>query len=135
MQMSKSNGLMPMMMEMLQGGMPIQIPDLDFKADPFSKAFHNLSLRQLAKTEALKAEISGSRNIQAQNYFETMKRVILFGDTINEERQKMLDEQEKRAAENRILTAQGSQAYFEAKISEMDYEIRRMKFDEMKGGK
>lgn len=135
MEMQKSSSFMPMMMEMLQGGMPLQVPDLDFKTDPISKAFHNLSLRQLAKTELLKAEIANSRNIQAQNYLATMERALLFGDRVFEEKQKIKDEQTKRKAENQILTAQATQAYFEAKSAEIDFEMRQMKFNELNGGK
>lgn len=135
MNLQKKNDLMPMVMEMMQGGMPIQTPELEFNTDPISKMFHNLSLRQLAKAESLKAEIAASRNIQADNYLQTMERAILFGDTVFEKRQLMRDDQSKRKAEIQILTAQANQAYFDAKSSEMDFEMRKMKFDEMKGGK
>jgi hypothetical protein len=63
-----------------------------------------------------------------------MKRALLFGETVFEERQKMRDEQDKRKAEIQILAAQASQAYFDAKSSEIDFKMREKKFKEMMGG-
>jgi hypothetical protein len=134
MQMTKLNLNAPMIMEMMQGGMPLQLPEMPFEKDPISKWFQNLSLRQMAKYEATKADIAVSRNIQAENYLATMQRAILFGDTIFEEKQKMKDEQEKRKAEIQMLTAQATQAYFDAKSAEWDFKMREKKFKEMMGG-
>jgi hypothetical protein len=64
-----------------------------------------------------------------------MQRAILFGDTVFEEKQKMKDEQEKRKAEVQILTSQATQAYYDAQSAKMDFEMRQMKRDEMRGGK
>jgi len=93
--------------------------------------FYNLSLRQIAKAESLKAEIAVSRNTQAQNYLETMQRALLFGDTVFEEKQKMKDEQERRKAENQKLNSEATQAFYDSKSAEMDSKMREKQFKKM----
>jgi len=131
MEIEKRNQFMPMMMEMMQGGMPLQLPELPFQKDPISKMIHNFALRQISKAESLKAEIAVSRNTQAQNYLETMQRALLFGDTVFEEKQKMKDEQERRKAENQKLISEATQAFYDAKSAEMDFKMREKQFKKM----
>ena len=131
MEIEKRNQFMPMVMEMMQGGMPLQLPELPFQKDPISKMFYNLSLRQISKAESLKAEIAVSRNTQAQNYLETMQRALLFGDTVFEEKQKMEDEQERRKAENQKLNSEATQAFYDSKSAEMDSKMREKQFKKM----
>jgi len=136
---TKRDEYLPMMYELMQGGMPIQLPEMSFETDPISKMLQNLALKQMAKYEARKAEISASRNEQSRNYLEAMQRTLLFGDVVHEDRLRIKDEQERRRLGNEILKelleqekAKTHTIKIEAKTAEIDLGMMEIQFKKIK---
>ena len=76
--------------------MPIQLPEMQFEADPISKFFQNLAIKQMSKYELRKAEIAEYRDRQNKAYIDTMTRMIMFGDVIQAKKETLKDIERRR---------------------------------------
>lgn len=133
---------MPMMPDILRSSMPVFVPQMEYEQNPVSMVFGNFKRARISKASELEAQIARNANSQLTAKLDSVHQIFTFTakvkDTLDEyQHNQDIREltREKTKAEVQLTQSQASQAYFDAKSAEMDYEMRKMKFDGMKGGR
>lgn len=133
---------MPALPDIIRGAMPVPLPQMDYEENPINMIFGNFKRGRLAKATEKEAEIAANSNRALTAKLDSINAIVTFSAKIDcqlaefQHNKKMFQlEEEEKQMDIYLKQSQATQAGFEAKLAEMDYEIRRMKFEEMKGGK
>jgi hypothetical protein len=131
-------GNMPGLPQIIQNSMPVELPRASFQQNSISLFFGNIKRNQLVKATKAEAEIARYSREAVQDKLETIHSIVSFSarvaDTLGQyEHNKTLRSLEVREKEADIYikTAQAQQMGFEAKLSEIDYNIKLKQYNEM----
>jgi len=145
-------GNMPGLPEIIKNSMPVELPRASFQQNSVSLFFGNIKRNQLVKSVKAEAEIAEYSNRAVKAKLDTVHEIITFSskvmDTIgvyehNKDMRRI--EFEKGNAEIRVLElseqekqvdiyikqAQAQQIGYEAKLTELDYNIRLKQYKKM----
>jgi len=136
---------MPNLPQILQGAMPEFIPPANLKQNSISLALGNIKLGQLEKRAKREADIARSTANSTVDKLRGMREIVLFSDVIadsidefqHKKNVRRLFERNIELANNKLemetykLQAEATTAGWEAKHSELDYNIKEKQYQKM----
>jgi hypothetical protein len=132
---------MPGLPNIIQNAMPVLLPQMDYNQNPISMIFGNYKRSKLSKAKAIEAEIAENSNKALTFKLNSIHDVITFsarvtntlGEFEHRKTMRSLEIQEKNA-DIYMKNAQAQQMGFEAKLSELDYNIKLKQYQKMSDG-
>lgn len=131
-------GNMPGLPSVIQNAMPIELPRPSFLQGPISLMFTNFKIGQLAKAQRGAADIAEYSLRAVKAKFETINEVLTFSAKVSDSLAEYEHKKTMRAlsiqdmqASIYIKNAQAQQIGFEAKLSELDYNIKLKQYKQM----
>lgn len=129
-------GNMPGLPDVIQNAMPYELPRPNFNQNPLSLILTGWKIRKLDEMQERTARIAENAHRAVKAKFDTILEVITYSAKTNDaisqykhnETMRTLEVQEKQA-QIYLLKAQAQSAGYEAKQSELDYNV---KFEQMK---
>lgn len=122
---------MPGLPEIIGNAMPVVMPQMAYNTNPLAMMGGNWKRKRIEKATEMEARIAENANRALQAKLNSMITVITFSSRVSCELAEhdhkktmfQLEEQEKQM-DIFIKQAQAQQAGFEAKLSELDFQIR-----------
>lgn len=129
---------MPNLPQIIQGAVPKFIPPASFDQNPVSLWFGNRKVGQLAKRAELEAKIAKDTTAALKEKLDGILAVVTFSDRIadtlgeydHRKTMRNLAVQEKQT-DIYIKQAQAQQIGWEAKLSELDYNLKLKQYQKM----
>ena len=135
---SLMQGNMPGLPSVIENAMPIPLPRMNYNDNPVSMIFGNFKRARVEKATALEAQIAENSNKALVSKFNSIHEVVTFSarvaDTIGMyEHAKTIRglEIREKEADIYIKQAQAQQIGYEAKLSELDYNIKLKQYKKM----
>ena len=131
-------GNMPGLPDIIKNAMPVELPRASFQQNSVSLFFGNIKRNQLVKATKAEADIAMYSRQAVQEKLETIHLIVSFSarmaDTLGQyEHNKTMRnfEVQEKQADIYMKQAQAQQAGFEAKLSELDFNIRMKQYQKM----
>ena len=136
------DGNMPGLPQIIQNSMPVEMPRASYNQSSIGLFFGNVKRKQLVKAMKTEAEMAEYAKQSVHSKLEMITDLVTCSarltDTMgmyeHNKTMRNLEVQEKQA-DIYIKHAQAQQMGFEAKLSELDYNIRLKQHNEMMEGK
>lgn len=133
------NGL-PGLPNIIKNSMPVAMPQMKYDNGPLAMFAGNYKRKRIAKASEHERKIAENSLAVVKAKFEAIHEVVTFsakvsdslGEYEHKKTMRSLEVQEKQT-DIYIKTAQAQQIGWEAKLSEMDYQIKAKQFKEMLG--
>jgi hypothetical protein len=135
---SMMQGNLPGLPQIIQNAMPVPLPRMNYNDNPVSMIFGNFKRSRLEKATDLEAKIAENSNRALVAKLNSIHEVVTFSarvaDTLGEyehnKTMRSLAVQEIQA-NIYIKNAQAQQIGYEAKLSELDYNMRLKQYKKM----
>jgi hypothetical protein len=132
-------GNMPGLPQIIQNAMPVIIPQMQYNQNPVGMIFGNFKRKRIAKAYEFEAQIAEAAARRTRSNVQAITDVVTcsggIADALGEyEHRKTMRSLEIREKESDIYikNAQAQQIGFEAKLSELDYDIKFIQAKKMK---
>ena len=131
-------GNMPGLPQIIQNAMPVPLPQMNYNDGPVSMIFGNFKRARLKKAKELEADIAESSNRALGAKLNAIHEIVTFSakvaDTLaqyeHNKTMRVLEAQDKQA-DIYIKQAQAQQIGYEAKLTELDYNVRLKQYKKM----
>ena len=131
-------GNMPGLPQIIQNAMPVPLPQMNYNDGPVSMIFGNFKRARLKKAKELEADIAESSNRALSSKLNAIHEIVTFSAKVadslaqyeHNKTMRALEAQDKQA-DIYIKQAQAQQIGYEAKLTELDYNVRLKQYKKM----
>ena len=129
--MKRPEPMMPIIPEVLKDVMPVQLPQLEYGANPIKKLTHNWSLKRLNVAADMEANISEHKTRQVKAKLEGIKSIMTFSSEVHMIFKRHDHESKMMEFQQQLIQAEIKMKGFEEQKVQAEIEQTRMKTRKM----